>query len=203
MVLSYSQWIAKTAAEKLEPTENEMLEIVHENAQRMATLLAALRQYIYISESGEQECARVDCAAVVRAAVANLRHAIDDAGATVECGPLPELDSVEVLLVQLFQNLIGNAIKYRSGESPRVHINAELRDGLWWFSLKDNGIGIEPQYLEYIFGVFRRLHGNEYSGTGIGLAICKTAVERLGGRIWAESTPGVGSTFHFTLPATR
>jgi PAS domain S-box-containing protein len=203
MVLSYSQWIAKTTASRLESGEAEMLQFVQDSATRMGGLLAALRQYIYISESGDQEIARVDCGEVVRTALSNLEGAIEEAGACVECEPLPSLDSIEILLVQLFQNLIGNAIKYRSSEPPRVRISAERNEGRWAFSVKDNGIGIEPQYLEYIFGVFKRLHGKKYSGTGIGLAICKAAVDRLGGRIWAESEPGSGSIFHFELPEKR
>jgi signal transduction histidine kinase len=203
MVLSYTQWIAKTATARLDAGEAEMLQFVQENATRMGTLLAALRQYIYISESGDQETARVDCNAVVRMALSNLQGAIEEAGACVECEPLPAIDSVEVLLLQLFQNLIGNALKYRSSEPPTIRISAALQDGAWVFSVRDNGIGIEPQYLEYIFGVFKRLHGKKYSGTGIGLAICKAAVDRLGGRIWAESQPGAGSVFCFALPKTR
>jgi PAS domain S-box-containing protein len=200
MVLSYTQWIAKSATSRLEASEAKMLQFVQDNATRMGTLLDALRQYIYISESGDQEIERVDCNAVVRTALSNLQGAIDEAGAGVECEPLPVIDSVEVLLLQLFQNLIGNAVKYRSSEPPQVRIFAELQDGAWVFSVKDNGIGIEPHSLEYIFGVFKRLHGKKYSGTGIGLAICKAAVDRLGGRIWAESQPGAGSNFYFALP---
>lgn len=203
MVLSYSQWIAKTTASRLESSEAEMLQFVQDSATRMGGLLAALRQYIYISESGDQETTRVDCGAVFRTALSNLEGAIVEAGACVECDPLPTIDSIEILLVQLFQNLIGNAIKYRSHQPPLIQISAAVRDGLWVFSVKDNGIGIEPQYLEYIFGVFKRLHGKKYSGTGIGLAICKAAVDRLGGRIWAESEVGAGSIFHFELPEKR
>jgi light-regulated signal transduction histidine kinase (bacteriophytochrome) len=203
MVLSYSQWIAKTMGSRLESAETEMLQFVQDSATRMGGLLAALRQYIYISESGEQEITHVHCDSVIRTALSNLEGAIAEAGARVECDALPSLDSIEILLVQLFQNLIGNAIKYRSNQPPLIRISAVLNGPVWVFSVKDNGIGIEPQYLEYIFGVFKRLHGKQYSGTGIGLAICKAAVDRLGGRIWAESEPGAGSVFHFELPAKR
>jgi light-regulated signal transduction histidine kinase (bacteriophytochrome) len=200
MVLSYSQWVAKSAGHKLAPTEAEMLDFVHENASRMASLLGALRQYIYISESGEQSFAPIDCNAVIRTALLHLEGAIAEADVTVECNPLPTIHSIEILLVQLFQNLIGNAIKYRSETPPRVCISAEHSDDNWIFSVQDNGIGVEPQYADYIFGVFKRLHGKKYSGTGIGLAICKAAVDRLGGRIWVESTPGAGAAFRFALP---
>jgi len=200
MVLSYSQWVAKSAQPKLDATEAEMLEFVRENAARMATLLAALRQYIYISESGDQTLTPVDCNVAVRTALLHLEGIISEAGAIVEVNELPTISSIEVLLVQLFQNLVGNAIKYRSSEPPRICISAEQRAGTWSFSVEDNGIGIEPRYVEYVFGVFKRLHGKKYSGTGIGLAICKAAVDRLGGRIWVESKPGAGSVFRFSLP---
>lgn len=202
MVLSYSQWVAKSALAKLDASESEMLDFVHENASRMANLLAALRQYIYISESGDQSVTSVDCNVVVRTALLHLEGMVADCGAEVHCNPLPTIESIEILLVQLFQNLIGNAIKYHSEEPPRVCISAERHDGFWVFSVEDNGIGIEPQYIEYIFGVFKRLHGRKYSGTGIGLAICKAAVDRLGGRIWVESGQGCGSIFRFALPDT-
>jgi signal transduction histidine kinase len=114
--------------------------------------------------------------------------------------PLPTISSIELPLVQLFQNLMGNAIKYRSADPPVVRISAKADDNCWIFSVQDNGIGIDPKYFDYIFGVFRRLHTSQKSGTGIGLAICRAAVERLGGRIWVESAPGSGSTFYFSLP---
>lgn len=200
MVLSYSQWVAKSALEKLETAEREMLDVVHENAERMGTLLAALRQYIYISESGEQALAAVDCNIVLRTALLHLEGIIAESGTVIECNELPVIESIEILLVQLFQNLISNAIKYRSDASPRIRVSGEHLDGTWIFSVEDNGIGIEPQYAEYIFGVFKRLHGKKYSGTGIGLAICKAAVDRLGGRIWVQTNPAGGSIFRFSLP---
>jgi signal transduction histidine kinase len=106
----------------------------------------------------------------------------------------------EVRLVQLLQNIVGNAIKYRSQEAPKIRIAAERRDTDWLFVVEDNGIGIEPEYAPQIFGIFKRLHGQNYPGTGIGLAICQRIVERYGGRIWVESKPGEGSRFFFTLP---
>lgn len=200
MVLSYAQWVGRTAAGKLDASEAEMLAIVHENASRMGFLLAALRQYIYISESGEQAVALVDCNAVVQGALKHLEGAIAESNATVQVEPLPTIHSIEILLSQLFQNLVSNALKYRSEAPLTVRISAERRDPVWIFSVEDNGIGVEPQYQEYIFGVFKRLHGRKYSGTGIGLAICKAAVDHLGGRIWVESRPEGGSIFRFTCP---
>ena len=200
MVLTYAQWVAKTAAPKLDAQEIEMLKCVLENGGRLQMLLAALRQYIYISESGDEDWKLIDFNAAVQTAISNLEGMISDSGAAVVCDPLPSLESIEILIVQLFQNLVSNAIKYRSADPPRVRISGELRDGGWQFSVADNGIGIEPDYLQYVFGVFKRLHGRQYSGTGIGLAICKAAVDRLGGKIWVESTLGQGSVFHFFLP---
>jgi light-regulated signal transduction histidine kinase (bacteriophytochrome) len=133
--------------------------------------------------------------------LANLESAIAESGAQVTYGALPPVMVYKVHLQQLFQNLIGNALKYRSEKSPVVHVAVERRDRQWLFSVTDNGIGIDAEYKERIFGLFKRLHtGDEYSGTGIGLAICQRIVERYGVRIWVESEPGKGSTFYFTLP---
>lgn len=200
MVLTYSQWIGRSAGPKLDESNLERLRRVQENGARLHTLLAALRQYIFISESGDQELSPVDCNAVAQTAISYLDGMISESGAQINCGSLPTVESIEVLLLQLFQNLIGNAIKYRSDDTPQVRISSEWNEGFWIFCVEDNGIGIESEYLEYIFGVFKRLHSRERSGTGIGLAICKAAVERLGGRIWVESTPGHGSAFRFALP---
>jgi light-regulated signal transduction histidine kinase (bacteriophytochrome) len=114
--------------------------------------------------------------------------------------PLPPVPVEFNELVQLFQNLLGNGLKYRRDEIPQIHISAEQRNDEWIFSVRDNGLGIDPNYYDQIFGIFRRLHGPEYSGNGIGLAICKKIVERHRGRIWVESDPGKGSRFYFTLP---
>ena len=200
MVLSYSQWLGKSAGLRMESSEIEMLQFIQKNADQMQTLLAGLRQYIFISESSDQQWVPVDCGEAVRTAIANLGPSAVCPDISIEYHELPAIESIEVLLVQLFQNLIGNAIKYRSADPPCIRITAKLHAGSWIFSVQDNGMGIEPRFKDYIFGVFKRLHGKQYAGTGIGLAICKAAVDRLGGRIWVESEPGVGSTFHFVLP---
>jgi light-regulated signal transduction histidine kinase (bacteriophytochrome) len=137
----------------------------------------------------------------VDSAIASLEVAIEERGAVVTRDPLPHVSGDPTQLAQLFQNLIGNAIKFRSDEPPRVHILARRNGTEWIFSVTDNGIGIDPQYAERIFAIFQRLHTQgEYPGTGLGLAIAKKIVERHGGRIWVESEKGKGSTFFFTIP---
>jgi PAS domain S-box-containing protein len=199
-VVTYSQWLSQIMNGNLGSRESKMLATIEQHASRLNQLLAALRQYIQVSDSGQQARTSVDCNAVVKAAAWNLQALIQESGASLECGTLPVISSLELPLVQLFQNLISNAIKYRSAEPPVIRIAAQEGENCWVFSVEDNGIGIDPKYFDYIFGVFRRLHGSQKSGTGIGLAICRAAVERLGGRIWVESTPGNGSTFHVSLP---
>ncbi|MCU1335097.1 MAG: sensor hybrid histidine kinase [Bryobacterales bacterium] len=199
-VVTYSQWLAKIMNGNLGVRESKMLATIEQHASRLNQLLAALRQYIQVSDSGQHSRVSVDCNAIVKAAAWNLQGMIEENGASVECGTLPTIASLELPLVQLFQNLISNAIKYRSEVPPVIRISAEAGENCWVFSVQDNGIGIDPKYFDYIFGVFRRLHGAQKSGTGIGLAICRAAVERLGGRIWVESTPGSGSTFFVSLP---
>jgi chemotaxis family two-component system sensor kinase Cph1 len=138
-------------------------------------------------------------------ACANLRMTIEESNAEVTSDSLPTVMGDQTQLAQLFQNLISNAIKFQDEEkTPEVHVGAERQNGEWLFSVRDNGVGIDPQYAERIFVIFQRLHGRtEYSGTGIGLAVCKKIVERHGGKIWVESEPGKGSTFYFTLLASR
>jgi light-regulated signal transduction histidine kinase (bacteriophytochrome) len=138
-------------------------------------------------------------------ALANLRGAIEESSAVVTHDPLPPVLADEMQLTQLFQNLVGNAIKYQNPGVPRVHVSAARNGGKQWdFTVKDNGLGIDPQYFERIFGMFQRLHKrDEFAGTGIGLAICKKIVERHGGHIWVESKPGQGSTFRFALAGSQ
>jgi light-regulated signal transduction histidine kinase (bacteriophytochrome) len=140
----------------------------------------------------------------LKEALANLRATIDQSSAVVTHDALPAIRTDETQLTQVFQNLVGNAIKYHGAEVPQVHVSATKNGGNeWTFSVRDNGLGIDPQYFERIFILFQRLHGrDEFEGTGIGLAICKKILERLGGRIWVESQPEKGSTFYFALPET-
>ncbi len=200
-VLTYAQWLSEAINGRLADRERGMLTVIEDHASRLNQLLGALRQYVHVSESGQQQWAPVNCNEVVAATVATLQTLIQETGASVEWSILPIVPSIEILLVQVFQNLISNGIKYRSQERiPLIRISAAATKNGWMFSVKDNGTGIDAKYSEYIFGVFRRLHTAEHSGTGIGLSICKAAVERLGGQIWVESTPGSGSVFKFTLP---
>jgi light-regulated signal transduction histidine kinase (bacteriophytochrome) len=133
-------------------------------------------------------------------ALENLRHHIEECGATIEIGDLPDVTADRTQIVMVFQNLIGNALKYRREVAPHIRIAAQL-DGIHWhISIKDNGQGFNPEYSTGIFEPFKRLHGPTIAGSGIGLATCKRVVERLGGRIWADSIKGEGAVFHFTLP---
>ena len=135
--------------------------------------------------------------------LSDLQLAMDESSAVVTHDPLPTILANTPQIAQVFQNLIGNAIKYRGSEPPRVHLGVEREGAYWKFSVQDNGQGFRPDQADRIFGVFKRLHGREIPGTGIGLAICKRVVERHGGRIWATGTPGSGATFYFTLPVAE
>jgi light-regulated signal transduction histidine kinase (bacteriophytochrome) len=168
----------------------------------MDALIGDLLAYTQAASNHDQDVPAIPANKPLEAALANLAQAIRESGAEVVFSDLPTVTMREIHLQQLFQNLIGNAIKYRSEEPLCVRVGATRQDGRWLFSIKDNGIGIRPEYKETIFGIFKRLHTNDrYSGTGMGLAICQRIVERYRGRIWVESEPGKGSTFFFTIPA--
>ena len=146
----------------------------------------------------------VNCQQLYTAVVANLKVAIEESGAVLTNDPLPTVMGDSVQLMQLFQNLLANAIKFRGKNRPRIHVTANLSEGEWRFAVRDNGIGIDPKHFDRLFVIFQRLHRrDEYPGTGIGLAICKKIVERHGGHIWVESKPGEGSTFYFTFPIAK
>ncbi len=201
MVGSYTQLLARRYKDKLDSDAHEFIGFAVDGVSRMQRLINDLLTYSRVGTRG-REPEPTSAEQVLNRAMQNLKIAIEESGAQVTHDPLPEVMADDRQLEQLFQNLVGNAIKYRGDEPPRVHIRAERSNGSWMFSIKDNGIGIEPQYYERIFLIFQRLHTKkEYSGTGIGLAVCKKIVERHGGRIWVESTPGQGSNFMFTLPA--
>lgn len=201
-IRTYCQLLAEHAEARLDETGVMLLRIIESNAERMHYLLAALRQYVFISESNNDEWAPVDCNTALEAAVANLENLIKESQAKINARVLPIIQSQKFVLVQVFQNLVSNAIKYRSNVPPVIEVSAEREGSGWTFAVCDNGIGIEPQYFNLVFGIFKRLHSPEYPGTGMGLAICKAGIERLGGRMWVESEPGRGSSFRFFLPDT-
>jgi PAS domain S-box-containing protein len=201
MVASYTQLLAKRYKGRLDSEADEFITFAVDGCKRMQGLIQDLLAYSRAGTNGKELC-EVSGEDALRGALTNLRITLEQSGAVVTHDSLPALMTDETQLTQVFQNLVGNAIKYRGAEVPRVHVSATKNgDSEWIFSVRDNGLGIAPQYFERIFILFQRLHGrNEFEGTGIGLAICKKVLERLGGRIWVESQPEKGSTFHFALP---
>jgi len=199
-VALYCQFLEKQYAERLDQKAYQYLSFIVNGAQRMELLLRDLLAYSQLGALSEERPGLVDCAAVMKKVLLNLHASIEQNGASVTFDGLPVVQAHEFRLVQLFQNLVGNAIKYRRPDPPKIYVAAKRRDADWLFSVQDNGIGIKPEYAQQVFGVFKRLHGSTYPGTGIGLAVCQRIVERYGGRIWVESVPGKGSLFCFTLP---
>ncbi len=200
MVVNFTELLGREYAGKLGEEADRFISYSVEGALRIEALLKALLAYWEVSGREHDGFASVDCGAVLAKALLNLQVAIAESGAIVTSDPLPTVVAEEVMLTQLFQNLISNSIKYRGEETPRIHVSAERAGEGWLFAVRDNGIGIDPQDAGRVFGMFRRLHGIEISGTGIGLALCKKIVERKGGRIWVESEAGRGATFKFTIP---
>ena len=169
----------------------------------MQRLITDLLAYSRVGRSGKK-FKETSCEVVLDRALSNLHAAVEQRGALVTRSPLPIVTGDDSQLTQLFQNLIGNAVKFCKDRVPNIHVSAERKGNEWFFSLRDNGIGIAPEYSERIFSIFQRLHDRqEYAGTGIGLAICRKVVEGHGGRIWVESQPGAGATFYFTIPVQR
>jgi PAS domain S-box-containing protein len=200
MVASYTQLISKRYKGKLDADADEFILFAVDGAKRMQRLIQDLLTYSRVGTKGK-DLLETSSEDALQQALINLRGLIEESSALVTHDHLPSVVADEMQLVQLFQNLIGNAIKYQNPGIPKIHISASKSGGKkWMFSVKDNGLGIEPQYFDRIFGMFQRLHEREeFAGTGIGLAICKKIVERHGGVISVESQPGLGSTFHFAL----
>ena len=199
-VTSYVQLLARRYSDKLDAEAKEFIDFAVQGTQRMQTLINDLLAYSRVSTHAKPP-EPTDCEAVTSEIMSNLEMAIKESGAEITCGPLPTVMADRGQLSQVLQNLIGNAIKFRSEEPPRISVTAERQADEWVFSVQDNGIGIPPEHKDSIFQVFERLHSHEeYPGSGIGLAVCKRIVERHGGRIWVESIPGEGSTFCFTIP---
>jgi len=198
-VASFSQLMAETNAGRLDSDAGVFLERIQEGAARMQSLLADAVDY-WAAGSGGQQSSRTDMEGVLRQALLSADKQITERSAIVTHDPLPVVTGDFEILTKVLHHLIRNAIEYCGTPSPRVHISSRREDPEWVFSVQDNGPGIEPAFQGRIFGVFKRLHGKELPGNGLGLAFCRKAIEWHGGRMWMESTPGAGSTFYFTLP---
>ena len=203
MVSSYMQMLERRYKGSLDADADEFIGFAVDGAQRMQRLINDLLAYSRVGRRG-QPFALTSCEGVLVQALDNLQVAVRESKAKITHDPLPEVVADEAQLVELFQNLIGNAVKFHGKKAPRVHVSVDTHETEWVFAVRDDGIGIDPQYAERIFIIFQRLHDrNHYAGTGIGLAICKKIVQRHGGLIWVESQPGKGATFFFTLPKRR
>lgn len=200
MVASYVQLLERRYKDKLDSDAHEFIAYAADGASRMQSMINDLLDYSRVGTTGKT-FEKTDCAHVLGQAIVNLQEVIGESGAVVTNDDLPIIKADETQLIQLFQNLIDNAIKFRGKEPPRIHVTSKKKEKEWLFSVQDNGIGISSQYAERVFVIFQRLHNRKkYPGTGIGLAISKRIVERHGGQIWMESKPGKGSTFFFTIP---
>jgi light-regulated signal transduction histidine kinase (bacteriophytochrome) len=200
----YSEWLRRKYRGRLDSEADQFIQILNEGAQRMMAMVRDLLAYTEAAKTTEAVQEEVDANAALARSIEDLQTMIRDQGTTITQDPLPRVAMREIHLHQVFQNLISNGLKYRGDEPPRVHVSASNSDGYRRFSVKDNGIGIEPQYQDQIFGIFKRLHGRDkYTGSGIGLALCKRIVQRYDGRIWVESEVNRGATLFFTVPITR
>jgi light-regulated signal transduction histidine kinase (bacteriophytochrome) len=197
-----AQLLERTCGGRLKGDEAKFLAMILQGARRMESLIQDLLSYTTATKHEDGPPPGVDSGQVLATVLENLTGQLEQAGATVTQTALPVVAMHESRLTQVLQNLVGNALKYRGAEAPRVHVSASERDGWCVLSVADNGIGIEPEFTDSIFGLFKRLHTrDQYPGSGIGLAICQRIVERYGGRIWLEkSVPGEGSTFCFSVP---
>jgi PAS domain S-box-containing protein len=202
-ISSYTQLLKRRHGERLDGDAAEFMGYIVDGAARMKRLIEDLLAYSRVGTHGK-ELRKVSVQAALERALDNLKAALAESGGTVSSDALPGVLGDELQLGQVFQNLIGNALKFRGKQAPKVHVGVSRDASHWVIGVKDNGIGIEPKYFERVFMLFQRLHGmDEYPGTGIGLAICKKVIERHGGRIWVESAPGEGSSFLFTLPRMK
>jgi light-regulated signal transduction histidine kinase (bacteriophytochrome) len=201
VVAGFADIVRDRYGDRLDEDGNRFVDAIGSSAARMQRLIDDLLAYARVGRESERK--PVDCRRAVDAALADLESRCEETGATVTVGPLPTVEGDATRLGQLFQNLIGNALKFTNSAAPQVHVSAEREAGAWQFSVRDNGIGIDPKYAEGIFEPFRRLHPHDaYTGTGIGLAICKRIVDLHGGRIWVDAPPDGGSVFNFTIAAS-
>lgn len=203
MVASYTQLLEKRYKDKLDTDANEFIQFAVDGAFRMQRLINDLLSYSLVGAQ-QKKVKPTDCHSVLGQVIAGLSDEIEQNNVIITNDDLPTVMADASQIQELFKNLVGNAIKFRSEDAPRVHISAKQDRNKWLFSVQDNGLGIDPKYKDKIFMIFQRLHSKEeYPGTGIGLAICKRIVERHGGKIWFDSNAGKGSTFYFTLPVKR
>jgi light-regulated signal transduction histidine kinase (bacteriophytochrome) len=200
MVTSYLQLLQRRYHGHIDEKADKYIHFAIDGAFRMQNLIQDLLEYSLVGKSS-LEIENVDCEVILNKVLVGIKTVIKENNATIFHDQLPEVRADSTQIGQVFQNLILNGIKYHGEEAPKIHVSAMKQGMEWIFSVKDNGIGIDPQYFDRIFEIFKRLHTQDkYSGTGIGLAICKKIVERHGGRIWVESELGKSSTFYFTLP---
>lgn len=197
----YAQLLAKRYQGQFEGDADQFIKFIVEGAERMEKLIHDLLDFSRVDGRGTDFFTRMNCDDALNDALRNLHSLIQESGTVLTRGPLPWVTGDPVQLTRLFQNLVVNSIKYRTEEAPHLHISAHAQPGEWLFMVRDNGVGIEPQYAEKVFGIFKCLQPRDRSsGSGMGLAICRKIVSRHEGRIWVESVLGKGATFCFTLP---
>jgi light-regulated signal transduction histidine kinase (bacteriophytochrome) len=200
MISGYTQLLTRRYTDRLEGEGREFMDYIVDGAKRMQTLINDLLSYSRVGTRGKP-FGEVNCHDLLQRVLRDLGPAIEEHNAVIEHEGLPVVRGDEAQLGQLLQNLIGNSIKFHGEAAPRIRVSAHRQENQWQFGVKDNGIGIDPQYADRIFEIFQRLHTREdYPGTGIGLAVCRRIVERHGGKIWVESSQGEGATFNFTIP---
>jgi light-regulated signal transduction histidine kinase (bacteriophytochrome) len=197
---TYLQLLGRNNQGHFSGEDQEIFDVVLGSARRMRQLISDLLAFSQIG-LGERKPGDVDCALLVGKVLDQIKELVEERGAKISVGPLPVLNAEPLLLSQVFQNLIGNALKFQKGAEPVVELSARREDERWVFGVRDEGIGIAPEHGEKIFKLFGRLHGrDEYPGNGVGLSLCKKVVERHGGDIWLDPLPQKGSTFYFSIP---
>lgn len=202
LINSYLQVLSAKYKDKLDSQAHHFISRAMYNATRMSQLINDLLMYSQATSQHEHAYEKINCSDIIHTIETMFQYTIKEINASITCDLLPVITADQTQITQLFQNLIGNALKFHTEKPPQVHVSAKKEGSFWVFSVRDNGIGIDPKYAERIFTMFERLHTHsEYDGTGIGLAICKKIVKQYGGRIWVESQPDQGSTFFFTFPS--
>ena len=202
-ILQFTEMMVHKHGASLDAEMVQLLQIIRNSAGRMGDLISALLAYSRLNDASNRQAEPVSSLTAYENAVANLSAAIAEAQARIECADLPDVLSNPAQLLQVFQNLISNALQYRGAETPHIRVSEERQNSFWLFSVSDNGPGIAPHYHSLIFEPFKRLHGADHPGSGIGLAFCRKFIEREGGKIWVESEEGKGATFRFTLPVVE